>query len=131
VIGRYALVFAAGIFAGILLTVGRRALRSWKIGRNRRSKSFDFERINVFGELVLPVPEDPRWKGDVRRRTFDIIEVQDGNRLYIDGHQLPHGEKADRYCRAVADAYRRQKLDTLVKKIDAVVQDGGEPGGAK
>lgn len=77
--------------------------------------------VNVFGPLVLPVPDDPRWRGSYRRCSLGVVEVQDGLRLYLDGRQLPNSLQSLRYCEAVGNALRKRALDRLVKKVDESV----------
>lgn len=77
--------------------------------------------INVIGELVLPMPDDPRWSGSVVMRKMGPIVVGDGARLIIHGRQLPNTHEANRYCEAVAESARKEKLGKIVEEIDSVV----------
>lgn len=78
---------------------------------------------NMIGPLVLPIPSDPRWVGDARRRRLGIVEVRDGSLLYIDGRQLPVSNQSLRYCTAVNKARRLEKPQELIKKVDQSVLD--------
>lgn len=81
--------------------------------------------VNVYGELVLPVPDDVRWSGPPFDRTFSPVRVMDGARLYIGRKQLPVNRQTLRYCEAVRAAARRVRLSQVVRVLDAVVQDSG------
>lgn len=94
----------------------------WRM--SKRGRKLDGP-VNVFGQLVLPVPDDPRWRGSYRRCSIGVVEVQDGLRLYIDGCQLPNSPQALRYCEAVGEALRQRALARIVKKVDDSVH--GEP----
>jgi len=113
-------IFITSMFWVMMLHLGPLLIR-W-ISRKKRAKEA-LGSVNVLGPLVLPMPNDVRWEGDVRRRRLGVVEVQDGVRLYIDGQQLPVSRESIRYCRAVNASRRRENLQRMIKKVDQTVQE--------
>jgi hypothetical protein len=117
----------AGVFLGssgllaLLLFLRRRRVR---LGAKRSVRGLE-EDVNVLGGLVLPLPDDVRWRGCRELMRFGggrLLRVEDGNRLYIDGRQVPHSPQADRYCGEVVAAVRQRRLEELTRKIDEAVE---------
>jgi hypothetical protein len=111
---------SSGFFA--LLVVLRRRVRVRLEGRDAESP------VNVLGRLVLPTVDDVRWRGSKALMRFGEgrsapVEVGDGNRLYIEGRQLPHSPQADRYCREVVAAARQRRLESLSERMERVIED--------
>jgi hypothetical protein len=110
---------SSGLFA--LLVVLRRRKYGLGAGSPRQ-----VEDVNVFGGLVLPVPDDCRWRGNSKQLSFGggdhlLIEVVDGW-LLIAGRRLPSGPHTYKYCKAVMAAFRRKQLGELSRKVDEAVE---------
>jgi hypothetical protein len=111
----YAVFFAMGMatWAGI----------AWQVRQYRRRRRSREVAVNVLG------PDDPRWKGSPSRRSLGGIEVTDGKNLQLFGRLVSVSSQSYRYCRAVREAARREKLQRLVRRVDAVaLHDGEDPG---
>jgi hypothetical protein len=78
--------------------------------------------VNVIGGLVLPLPEDVRWRGSDREMSFGggghlLIEVLGcGDRLFVGKMQIPYSAQVDRYCRAVLAAGRQRRMEDLSRE---------------
>jgi len=117
----YAVFFAVGMatWAGI----------AWQVRQYRRRRRSREVAANVFGTLVLPVPDDPRWQGSPLSRSLGGIEVTNGKNLQLFGRQFPVSSQSLRYCRAVREAARQDNLQRLVRRVDnLVVYDRKDPG---
>jgi hypothetical protein len=112
--------FVVGFFAGGL-TASRVKFFWSSFAEKRRLKATVDRASNVIGELVLPTPDDPRWRGVPVSRHLGCIRVENGQRLFISGKQAPLTPPFVLYCEAVIEHARREKLDRLIAKVDSDV----------
>lgn len=114
----YTLLAVLGWTAAIAVSI------PWLVRRRRshQRRRLEAREINVLGPLVLPMPDDPRWRGSYVRRSLGIVTVCEG-RLYLEGRLLPNSPQTDRYCRAVGEDAKREALSKIVKRLDDSVQN--------